>query len=499
MRLATLFAVIGIALCGHGTEFRPLLVLHLDFNTIQMKKQTVIDCLRAGASAGYNAVLWEVEDKIRWDTCPECVHAEAFTKDEFREILAEARQLHLEPIPLLQTVGHAEYVLVRGKHDDWMEDPSFPACYCVSKEEVRSFLRNFISEYLDLFGPEVRHFHLGGDEARSFGTCKICSRRNRMELYAEHLGYVAEPLVKKGVKPGIWCDMVLGNVKAFLGSGLPSSFTIWHWDYVYDGRNPGNCRDWTKHIDVLGKRGHDVIFTTSSSSTGDGPFLPRYGAHMVNVAASAALARREKMLGFCMSSWSVRKFPKILQYPIWDFAARRFLRPSKCVEEDECQAYERYFGRVDPWAMRRLTEWNQSFIAMDATGWKPYIKDATPAPMGTFDRTVSDEVRRNPHHCKEQLDETRRISMLMRSTLASVGLQMTNTSASVTLKTGVSLAMRFADAIHDAYKEEFVPPYPVDETTAYYLIEQTPLSATNCADVVWSVLKSKRKPEEERE
>lgn len=218
---------------------------------------------------------------------------------------------------------------------------------------------------------------------------------------------------------------------------------------------------------------------------------------MVNVAASAALARREKMLGFCMSSWSVRKFPKILQYPIWDFAARRFLRPSKSVEEDECQAYEQYFGRVDPLAMRRLTEWNQSFIAMDATGWKPYIKDATPAPKGTFDRTVSEELRRNPHHRQELLEETKRISALMRSALSAVGPQMTNTAACVTLKVGVNLAMRFADAIHGAYRGTVIPSYPVDMTTSYYLIEQTPLSATNCADVVWSVLESKGKTEEE--
>lgn len=86
----------------------PLLILHLDFNTIQMKKETVVDCLRNAAAAGYNAVLWEIENKVRWACCPECVHPEAFTKDEFRGILAEADRLGLRPIPLMQTFGGQE-------------------------------------------------------------------------------------------------------------------------------------------------------------------------------------------------------------------------------------------------------------------------------------------------------------------------------------------------------------------------------------------------------
>ena len=72
-----------------------LLVLHLDFNTIQMKEEAVVDCLREASALGYNAVLWEVENKVRWETCPECVDPEAFSKDEFRRILVEADRLGL--------------------------------------------------------------------------------------------------------------------------------------------------------------------------------------------------------------------------------------------------------------------------------------------------------------------------------------------------------------------------------------------------------------------
>ena len=78
-----------------------LLVLHLDFNTIQMREDAVVDMLREAAGMGYNAVLWEIENKVRWETCPECVDPEAFSKDDFRRILAEAdlRARRIRPAP----------------------------------------------------------------------------------------------------------------------------------------------------------------------------------------------------------------------------------------------------------------------------------------------------------------------------------------------------------------------------------------------------------------
>ena len=97
----------------------PLLAIHIDFNCEALTRETVSTLLRFAASCGYNAVLWEVEDMVQWETCPECVSKDAFTKAEFREILAEAKSLGLAPIPLLQTFGHAEYILSHAPYSAW--------------------------------------------------------------------------------------------------------------------------------------------------------------------------------------------------------------------------------------------------------------------------------------------------------------------------------------------------------------------------------------------
>ena len=88
-----------------------MLAFHIDLNSVALKRETISSLLHFLAACGYDSILWEVEDKVRWETCPECVHPDAFTKDEFRDILDEAAALGLQPIPLLQTFGHGEYLL----------------------------------------------------------------------------------------------------------------------------------------------------------------------------------------------------------------------------------------------------------------------------------------------------------------------------------------------------------------------------------------------------
>jgi len=96
---------------------------HIDMNIAQFRGEYLKERMKLLAGLGYNTILWEVENNIRWETCPECVAPEAFTKEEFRDLLAYGRSLGLEPIPLLQTIGHCEYVLKTGKYQRLAELP----------------------------------------------------------------------------------------------------------------------------------------------------------------------------------------------------------------------------------------------------------------------------------------------------------------------------------------------------------------------------------------
>ena len=76
-------------------------IFHMDFNGVSLKGDYVRSWLRRLKGMGFEAILWELEDKVQWETCPECVWPEAMSKDEFREILSYSRALGLEPLSLI--------------------------------------------------------------------------------------------------------------------------------------------------------------------------------------------------------------------------------------------------------------------------------------------------------------------------------------------------------------------------------------------------------------
>ncbi|MGZ5453346.1 MAG: family 20 glycosylhydrolase, partial [Candidatus Aminicenantales bacterium] len=161
-------AIVGSAACREKPAAASgpsrLTGFHIDMNIGQFRGPYLKSELKALAAKGYNAIVWEVENNIRWETCPECVSPDAFTKAEFKDILAYSRSLGLEPIPLLQTIGHCEYVLKNERYKSLAEVPERIDQYCPRNPEVVAFLTKWIEEYLDVFGP-IRYFHLGADEA----------------------------------------------------------------------------------------------------------------------------------------------------------------------------------------------------------------------------------------------------------------------------------------------------------------------------------------------
>lgn len=468
-----------------------LLILHMDMNSIQMKKESVIEHLRMAADVGYNAILWEVEDKVQWETCPECVSPGAFTKTKFREILAEADRLGLEPIPLLQTFAHAEYVLAQEKHRGWREVPENPTCYCVSNPEVREFQKRFIREYLDLFGPKVRHFHLGADEAHVFGTCTLCSRKGKLELFVEHLNVVADVLRERGVKPGIWCDMMLtGDLTAEeieeQVDRFPKDITAWYWDYYY-GNSGENPSFWADRIRYLTKKGFPVIFASASASCGDGPFLPLFRKHYKNVSAGAAMARDRGLMGLCVTSWSVHLSPKYLQYPVWELAAKCFLNPGESVEKDLLEILHRRLGPVDIQTLADLSEWDSRLAHFDSRFGTYAAKWARPEPMGTWKEKIGRVSHENADYVCPSGAEIRSGLAVVSAALGKLRLLPTDARLAPYVEAArMSIAHR--EAIAAVLDGRPVRKIPTDDTVEFYRLEQEAVSASNCSSIVWNLI-----------
>lgn len=352
-----------------------LKIFHFDMNFVCMPEEYIRKWLRKLAEMGYNAILWELENKIAWKTCPECVWPEALSKKAFKGILDYSRKLGLEPIPLFQTIGHGEYVLLHKKYHSFRENPKRHDCYCTSKPEVRKFLKKWIKEYLELFG-KIRFFHLGGDEAYEFGSCpvckKYCDKNGRNKLYAEHIKDISKPIFDAGVRPGVWCDMILHHPGEM--DFIPRDFLIWDWNYwassgsdmaLIWGKGAVYKKDITASIlkkfpriinkrtgkinpfytsDFLKNSGYDVVLCSSSRSAGDSNYCGRHEVHADNIIGCAAKAASSGLAGTCVTSWAVRLHSLETQEQWLALASPAVANPGKSADDIMKNAGKLIFG-----------------------------------------------------------------------------------------------------------------------------------------------------------
>jgi hypothetical protein len=413
--LMTILAV-STAVFGTGRERTgPRIIgFHIDMNIAQFKGEYLRQELKMLAELGYNTIIWEVENNIKWETYPECVSPDAFTKEEFKDILAYSRTLGLEPIPLLQTIGHCEYVLKNEKYKRLAELPDRIDQYCPQNPDVVPFLRKWIQEYLEVFG-DVKYFHLGADEAYSLGECPRCSayakEHSLSELYIGHMNAVSQVLTEKGIRPVIWGDMILHHPEAldklskkvmifdwlydrYYGSG---EIQVWGQGsrgkdelddgtlerfgaYLYPfGDEPGRDPDPFYTADYLEARGFDVVICPSSSCYGDSVFAPRTFFHMRNTCDSFRKGLSGTRGGAVLTSWTVHLFPWELQETSIELPNFIVNNPNADLESYQLSYVRKHFGVDDTrfFAAAGLLSKRGLFNYAADLG---FFKDARPAP-----------------------------------------------------------------------------------------------------------------------
>jgi len=359
-----------------------LIGFHVDMNMAQYRADYLIKWLRELARCGYNTIVWEVENNVAWETCPECASPDAFTKDAFREVLAECRAAELEPIPLLQTIGHAEYVLKHERYRHLRELPDRIDQYCPRNPDLVPFLEEWIGEYVDLFSP-ASYFHLGADEAWSLGSCPRCrayaEATSLSQLYIDHVNAVAALLIRRGITPIIWADMVLHYHEAL--DALSRDVMLFDWMYnIY--RGSGEVWVWGKGMqrkedfdeallakfgpylfpmdgeagqepetfytaDFLAAQGFRVVTCPASSSYGDNIFTPRSLLHMANTFDSFHKGLSSHLCGSVLTSWSVHLFPWELQLATIDLPGFVHADPGASIEDFQTWFTRERFGTDD--------------------------------------------------------------------------------------------------------------------------------------------------------
>lgn len=243
-------------------------------------KETVLRLLETMASFKLNVLHWHLTDDQGWRLpvpgYPELTHTvrpvenrtnfrdlgtgivppAAYTRDEIREIVRRAAELHIRIVPEVDMPGHSAAVLSVEHRLGCFPPQEFagggPAdkvrnVICPGRDDVLRFCEDVLDAVCDLFpGPVV---HVGGDECdrANWKRCAKCQARMRehglrdvAELQSWFTGRLCQYLAKKGRRLLGWDEIAEG--------GLPASAMVMSWRGTSTGILAANG-------------GHDVVMT----------------------------------------------------------------------------------------------------------------------------------------------------------------------------------------------------------------------------------------------
>lgn len=164
----------------------------------------------------YTHIIIESFGMIRFDSLPEYSYPQAFSKADWKKLVEIANAVGLEVIPFFNSGGHAclcaegngGHVLL-GPHPEYA--PLFEPdgwTWCYSNPETIRILKGIYNELLEICG-EGKYFHIGMDETRSIGTCPLCAKKDKGEIFVSFVNEIAKEMREKGRRVMIWGDELL--------------------------------------------------------------------------------------------------------------------------------------------------------------------------------------------------------------------------------------------------------------------------------------------------
>lgn len=189
--------------------------------------------IRLAGMCQYTHVILEFWGMLQFDCLPELGWPQAFTKDEVRQLVTEIRQLGMEPVPMMNHLGHAAGSRsMGGKHVVLDQNPALYPLFTpdgwawnIAREEPKELLRKVRKELYDLFGPG-EYMHIGFDEA--FFIVKSPKYR---KLFPAYLRELTREVEQEGRRPMMWADMLLERGQ------YPDCYAFGHPEQVEQLRN----------------------------------------------------------------------------------------------------------------------------------------------------------------------------------------------------------------------------------------------------------------------
>jgi len=287
--------------------------VHLDLKGVPPAPERLVSLLRVLAAARYNAVLVEWEDMFPWSVDERFRCEAAYTREDVARFTAAAGELGLAVIPLVQCLGHMQTPLSVPGYERLREVPHRADVLNPLAPGARELVEDMIEDVLTAM-PDVAHFHLGGDEAWSFGTHPdtkaYIEAHGKDALYLRHVEPILDKLNARGIRPILWHDMMTGWWDKTDGWDSPrlralaakADLCVWGYsghpdttEYHYN----------SKYIERFKEHGLTLWGATAyKGADGHNVDLPNPARRQENALAWAEVAERYEMVGLIATAWS---------------------------------------------------------------------------------------------------------------------------------------------------------------------------------------------------
>ena len=271
------------------------------------------------ASYKVNAIIWEVEDKLRYTRHPEIAVENSISKQELQALSRYAIERNVEISPLVQGLGHASFILKH--HWELRENPKSDWVFCPSNPETYALQFDLYRDAFEAF-PYGRYLHVGGDEISAIGVCDRCKplHKSPFELQMMWLEKVDEFVRANGRTTIFWDDMPLkyGGVWGFLRDNIteekaaelwkkntldkavnlfPKHCVYMRWQYG-DPTTAGHRRvlQWYKDSGLK-------VMSATAAAVGSSTFMPREQSRCNYIKAFNELTADNKLEGSLATSW----------------------------------------------------------------------------------------------------------------------------------------------------------------------------------------------------
>jgi len=283
-------ALPGLSVCDWPDH--PFRGLHF-FAWGEAREFLLREVIDVAARFKYNHVVIECA-VVNWASRPELHKPRGATRENAAAVVAAAREHLLEPIPLVQSLGHCEWLFRDGANLDICADPETPYAYDPRNPRSYDVILPIIDEAVDLFG--ARTVHIGHDEVRMRGRFPDPFA----DLFCRDVDRIAGHLRHRGVDVMLWADEV--QAPGFAGHlrSLPPDAIMADWVYQ-------PFRRYTS-VDQLHGAGYRTVGATW--------FHPRA------IAQFSRSARDSGALGMLQTTWTGYRAPGVLERELPQYAAQ---------------------------------------------------------------------------------------------------------------------------------------------------------------------------------